>query len=391
MPRAPRVPGPQTVLNRLVAALGKHRRKVAIVVGVCAIIAVVVVVAWFLLKGRGRKGGAGPDQPDDATAGVLAEDRPAIADALDHLNGAVIEKTKNHFYSARSMVETTARILNQHSSVRDPFFERYCQDVLKKCRQLDQFYIADADGNRVIVSRSGEPGISMTGDVIDRTGAEPVRIVKRWDEAGNVTSVKTYTTKQLLANPALGGLDKSRTGMYDPRKRPWYRKAVKERTTCWSDVYVFSFNNMPGITVACPATGPGGAPLFVVAADFEIENISRFVAELKVGREGIAFIVNGAGDLVAHPVPKKVLRKRDGKLVFAKAREVVPEWVKTALDAHDQDREDVFTFVHKESTYIASFAPFPESFGTDWTIVVVALEKDLLKAAGGDLNRRPGR
>lgn len=391
MSRLVKVPKPKSIMRKsLSKVVARAKKSPVLLVGLIIIVIIIAVGVPMLMKRTRKDVAPAPVEQGDATPGAFAADRPAIADALDLLNGEVVEKTRDYFYPARSIVETTARMLSQYSSVRDGFFERYCLDVLAKVGKIDHFYIADADGNRVIASRSREPGISAGSDVIDRTGAEPVRVVKRWDKTGSMVSVKTFKTKQLLDNPTLGGLNAGRTSMYDPRERPWYKRAAKRLTTCWSDVYIFSVDSVPGITVASPAVGPSGELLFVVAADFEIETISRFVAELKVGREGIAFIVNDAGDLVAHPVPEKVLKKEDGKLAFAKASDVVPEWAKAALDIHEKNQQKVFSFAHRGSRYVASFAAFPESFGTDWTMVVVASEGDLLGAATGRRDRNSG-
>jgi hypothetical protein len=382
MSRLVKVPRPKSMMRKsLSKVIARAKKSPILLVGLILIVIIIAIGVPWLMSGKGKDVAPAPAQQGAATPGAFSVDRPALADALDLLNGEVVEKTRDYFYPARSIVETTARMLSRHSSVRDGFFERYCLDVLAKVGKIDHFYIADADGNRVIASKSREPGISAGSDVIDRTGPEPVRVVKRWDKTGNMVSVKTFKTKQLLDNPTLGGLNATRTSMYDPRERPWYKRAAKRLTTCWSDVYIFSVDSVPGITVASPAVGPNGELLFVVAADFEIETISRFVAELKV---------NDEGDLVAHPVAEKVLKKENGKLAFAKASDVVPEWAKAALDIHEKNQQKVFSFPHRGNRYVASFAAFPEGFGTDWTMVVVASEGDLLSAATGRRTRGTG-
>jgi Cache domain len=354
------------------------------IIAVVAVLAVIGVVVWLLLRGSPRKNGKGPanGKAGAATAGtgVQAEKRADVAAVLERLNARVVEKTKNYLYPAKMMVETTARTLNRHSSIRtDEYFERYMVKVLRAYPQLDHIYIADPHGNRLLATVRGATGVET--DLIDRSGKEPFRIRKRWDPAGKAIGTERHTEKQLLANPALGDLNSPKTGIYDPRVRPWYQLARKQRKICWTDVYVFNQNGQPGITTACPAFNARGELLFVVAADFEIKNICRFLSETRVGKEGLAFIVKSNGDLVAYPDASKVLKSSEKGPVFAKAREVVPDWVKAALAAYEDKRENMFVFGYKQRRYIASFAPFLKSVGNDWKLVVVVPENDLLSAA----------
>ncbi|MHC5058110.1 MAG: PDC sensor domain-containing protein [Planctomycetota bacterium] len=363
------------------ARFRKYKWQAAVAVAGVVIVVVAVAGAWRYMGGSGGRGGgapgAGGDDAGGNAGGTRRDGRADVAAMLDHINGTVVRRTEDFLYPAKSMVETTARGLNQYSSIRnDPYFERYVLDVLREYPQLDNFYIADRTGSRVMAS-SREEGKAET-DVIDLSADEPSRVVKRWDASGKLLSAERHTQKELLADPSLGPLNSKKTGIYDASERPWYKQAVGERATCWSDVYIFSQSREPGITAACPVFSARKEMLFVVAADFEIKNISQFLAELNVGGGGLAFIINGREELIAYPEAGKILRIEDGKPVLARAEEVVPEWARAALRAWGKERRDVFAFNHAGRRYVASFAPFLERFGNDWKIVVVAPEDDLL-------------
>jgi hypothetical protein len=337
-----------------------------------------LVAAWRYVGGSsGDAAGKGTLQQETPAQleGVAAERREGVAAMIKHVNSTVVQQAEDYFYPAKSMVATTARMLNKHTSIRtDPYFEQYVYDVLKSYPQLDNFYIADSTGSRVMASR--RDAATVETDIIDRSGEEKFRVLKRWNQVGQ-TAVERHTEKQLVANPLLGGLNVTKDGIYDSRQRPWYQKAIKERDICWSDVYIFNVSREPGITVAAPALGSRDDPLFVVAADFEIKHISKFLGQLDVGG-GIAFIINGNEELIAYPEVEKVLSFEGGRPVLAKAASVVPDWARMALEAHRDNKEPMFLLTVSGRRYIASFAPFLESFGNDWRIVVVAPEEDLV-------------
>ena len=86
---------------------------------------------------------------------------------------------------------------------------------------------------------------------------------------------------------------------YDPRMRPWYRKAVAEDDIVWTDPYIFYTSQKPGITIAGPFYDANGAVKGVVGVDIEIDQLSVFIGNLKIGKHGKAFLLNRNADVVA--------------------------------------------------------------------------------------------
>jgi hypothetical protein len=373
------------------------------------------VAAGFYLRGPGGadvEADADARRPEEGASRPEAdrirnEDRPNVAAALERLNDRVVDRTKDYLYPAKIMVETTARTLNRHTRVyKDPFLEKYLLAMLDAYPQLDYVYVADREGNRLLAAKNDVLG-RFTSLTVRSGTEEPYRIRRRWDGSGKLISTERHSETELLRAHAgggrLGGLNAERTGIYDPLVRPWYRLAAERRAVCWTDVYIFNQNQEPGLTAACPAV-EGRDVLFVVAADFEVRTICRFLAETKgaLGKKGTVFIINypesevaRRGDLVAYPDASRVVRKSGkpggdgGEPTFAKARDVVADHVRAALARYEKARADgedlkAFRFEYGEESYIASFQPFLESFGNDWKIVVVVPEEDLLSGEAGE-------
>jgi adenylate cyclase len=97
---------------------------------------------------------------------------------------------------------------------------------------------------------------------------------------------------------------------YDPRTRPFYRKARELRRRVWTEPYVFYDRGVPGITLAMPHERRDGALLGVFTVDFDLNFLSRFVAELGFGPRGRVFVLTQGGEVVAYPTLR--LAEREG-------------------------------------------------------------------------------
>ena len=94
---------------------------------------------------------------------------------------------------------------------------------------------------------------------------------------------------------------------FDPRTRSWYERA-SEHGKSWTNVYRFESDNQPGITAAVPASAPNsGCEPCVVGADVTLAELSEFLERLEVSVNGLAFILDETGDLIAHPDQELVL------------------------------------------------------------------------------------
>ena len=103
---------------------------------------------------------------------------------------------------------------------------------------------------------------------------------------------------------------------YDPRERPWYKKARQEDKVVWSDIYTDAETKKPIITVAIPITNQSGEFVGVLGGDVSLATLSNKVVSRKIGQEGYAFMVNKDGDLIAHPDRAKVEEEFDLQKIF---------------------------------------------------------------------------
>lgn len=176
---------------------------------------------------------------------------------------------------------------------------------------------------------------------------------------------------------------------YDPTRRPWYLRARQKRQTIWTAPYIFFTSKQPGITTASPILKSDGGLAGVVGVDIEIGAISTFLARLKVGKNGRAFILNKNGDVVAFPDLSKIKHPVDdgqGALRLKKISELDDILSRKAFGSlnrpaenFDIDRPIFGSFSLKHKKYHTMFAPFSNP-QWPWVIGIYLPEDDYLGA-----------
>jgi len=179
---------------------------------------------------------------------------------------------------------------------------------------------------------------------------------------------------------------------YDPRLRPWYRKAFEKRRSIWTDPYIFFTSQKPGITVAAPWYDAQGQLKGIVGVDLAIDRLSSFFADLKIGQNGQAFLFNRNADMVAFPDPAKLKTKSKDPAAssrFVKIHELEHAISRKAFTAAhlDQNADGIIRlnqshfghFEHQGQTYLAMFKPFADQ-NWPWIIGIYMPADDYLGA-----------
>ncbi len=291
----------------------------------------------------------------------------------------VAEETVDHAQDFLSPAEAAANLtqrLAYHDVVRSSSagdLERYFFEQLKSSAQFAGIYYGTIEGDFFYVKTDSsrvDKGY-RTKFISSMTGERQVRLIWRDENFKQVESSFDPDDR------------------YDPRVRPWFIKALEVDQTIWTDPYIFFTAQKPGITVASPVRSATGQIKGVVGVDIEIADISTFLAGLKIGQRGMAFIMNQNGDVIAFPDPEKIKQPKadqSGGLRFTRIEEldapasraafqslgVVP----TALDL----KEQAFTsFDFGGETHHAIFTPMPGD-KWPWLIGIHVPEDDYLGA-----------
>ncbi|NEP55449.1 MAG: PAS domain S-box protein [Symploca sp. SIO2G7] len=180
---------------------------------------------------------------------------------------------------------------------------------------------------------------------------------------------------------------------YDPRIRPWYKRAVTVEQTVWSPIYVMFSHRMLGITISEPIKDETETLLGVVGTDVLLDNISQFLGSLKIGQTGQTFIIERSGLLVASSTQQQPFYFNDDEakrllaanssdpLMRATAQYLTEEFAD--LSQIKQPQQLKFSLVHNSNAnsenQLLQVAPFQDGRGLDWLIVVVVPESDVIE------------
>lgn len=276
---------------------------------------------------------------------------------------SVIDRTIDYLRPAQTLSRLGAEFMSDPGAEALPGsgLERFFMRAMEAYPQIGLIYFADQDGNFFQVRRAVPEG-TLTTRHIDRRGADPVETLLHRDDSGDVAR-----------------RTESRDVSYDPRARPWFKGAVSAAATFWTDVYIFSTGNVPGITAASPAVDPGDGSLRgVLAADLTLDQLSAFLGELAVSERGLAFIMDDRGRIVAFPGAPAVGNDGSGGVQPLLAREVENPMVTAAVRGHEDQPRELFGFEFDGEAALAFVKPFPPSFGKPWNTVVLVPVDDFL-------------
>jgi methyl-accepting chemotaxis protein len=98
----------------------------------------------------------------------------------------------------------------------------------------------------------------------------------------------------------LGSTDWVPPSDYDPRTRPWYKKALLSNNVEYSDVYQDANTKQLLVSVAHKVE-KDGKTIGVVGVDLDLADLKQIAAKAKVASTGYAFILDSKGFYLYHP------------------------------------------------------------------------------------------
>lgn len=132
---------------------------------------------------------------------------------------------------------------------------------------------------------------------------DTMRLLKLAMGAGHFSDVYIGTPDGEL----IDGADWIPPADYDPRQRPWYRRAMETGVTSFTTPYIDMVTNELVIALVSPIL-VNGEFRGVMGADTILDTLVANLATVKVGESGYAFIVNDKGTILVHPNPDYVLK-----------------------------------------------------------------------------------
>lgn len=280
----------------------------------------------------------------------------------------VIEHSKGFLEPARDAAELAKRLSETDIVDRDQpeSLEKLLFQQLQTASHFSGMFYGDESGNFVYVMRSDKVADYRTKVV--RTNATGQKASFIWRDPD-------YNVVERQIDP----LD-----VFDPRTRPWYSSAKQSRDFIWTDPYIFFSSQKPGITAAVPVIGEDGEVQGVFGVDIEIEALSDFLAQLKIGQNGVAMILTKQGNVIAHPNSELIkVKNQEDALEFVNIRDINDEIAQAAFGQLSQSgiaslgQEDQSEFEYEGYGYVSTvISAYNQEL--PWTIAIYAPTEDFI-------------
>lgn len=299
-------------------------------------------------------------------------------DIMQNIADLTMAQSQNHLDQAQGAAHLTKRLIASNvvgnELDRRGVLEKYFLDQLAIYPHFAGIYVGLPNGDFLYVSRSDRRSKDgfRTKIISHNSGQKEVSL--RWRD-------QLHALVDEAAEPS---------DSYDPRKRPWYMRAQNEKAIVWTDPYIFFTSQKPGITIAGPIYRDKDHLQAVVGVDIEIDQLSTFIGKLRIGKNGLAFMLNSNKDVVAFPDLSKIRLSdthQDGRLRLVKIDELNDGLSKAAYDAVDWpvladgrlnlQAPQFARFEYAGKAYHAMFTPF-ENKQWPWIIGVYVPESDYL-------------
>jgi diguanylate cyclase len=178
-----------------------------------------------------------------------------------------------------------------------------------------------------------------------------------------------------------------RSDDFDPRRRTWYGVAANKAGPVWSPVYNDFTSREPTITLARAAFGPDRSLVGVIATDVTLKVLTDVLRSTKVSANGVAFVMDGEGYVIATSGDELPFRTVDATPVRLRVDEMesplireayvrVQAWKKSSPDASEPLSLE---FATDFGALDIAASRTGRSFGLDWTTVVVVPRSDFMR------------
>ncbi|NLV27235.1 MAG: PAS domain S-box protein [Methanomicrobiales archaeon] len=252
--------------------------------------------------------------------------------------------------------------------------ERHFQELLYHYSMAEAIcYGAEADGNYVIVSRVGAPGIANGSDLF----------------LGYSRKETNFTFEEYRISRDGTVLEKTISlPDYDPRIRPWYQSAVRAGGPAWTPVYQW-LEGVVGIDAVLPVYSHEGELIGILDTALTLEGIGEFLRGLEISENGQAFIIDTDGMLVASSEMEDAYIGKNGDLIQISAFESENPVIRSAaryakehghLNGNKTGRVQ-FSFISDDTggRQLVQITPYNNPHGLNWLSVVIIPESDFME------------
>jgi PAS domain S-box-containing protein/putative nucleotidyltransferase with HDIG domain len=182
---------------------------------------------------------------------------------------------------------------------------------------------------------------------------------------------------------------------YDPRTRPWYQKAILTPADTWSDVYINQDEKMEAtITALVNIYGDYQDLKGVLCFDITLSWIHDFLKESNKGNNGVTYIIDQSGNLIAHSLKEDILDQTvydSSNLQLPKAidsKNILINYSSRYLANQKIRSEKPTQVIINKNNYFLYTEKLTEPKGLNWSTVTLVSETDIMGEMKNNQNYR---
>ncbi|MHA2937947.1 diguanylate cyclase domain-containing protein [Vibrio sp. RC27] len=174
---------------------------------------------------------------------------------------------------------------------------------------------------------------------------------------------------------------------FDPRVRPWFHAGSSNNSDTWTSVYIDFRTHDLIATRARQVLGLDGQFEGVVATDMSLKSLNDFVSNLNVSENGIAFIIEPDGQLIASSQSENIKRNQEGENTRVNAgqsgnallSEIYSQMVPLISAKVASFKPETFRFTDELQREIhVAYNKFEDGVGLEWINVVAMPSSDFM-------------
>lgn len=279
---------------------------------------------------------------------------------MDKASVSISQELEAELSPPESASQFTASLINHHvlNTNNPDEISGYLISLLQKIPLANAMYWGEVDGNFIRANREANV---VRIEIINR----------RLNPATNTIIYRDFSNKEI-----------KRTSVpleTDPRNELWFKMALNQKRTVWTNVVVHQQEPAPpflGLTVATPVFHADGSPWGVFGIHIRLDYLSHYITKKKISTNSDIIIINDLGKIIAAPEltgSEAVLVKKSS---LNDIESLAKPWLSKAFKIYMQTNQSIFRYQENGVDYLATFKPITFLSNNHWLISIVIPASD---------------
>jgi adenylate cyclase len=276
---------------------------------------------------------------------------------MEHVSANIVKEINNNIRDAMEESSFSAKIAERNIINVNIFSELipYLYELAKSYVFIQSFFWSDQSGNFIVAEK-------------DLNNTLRVRSIIRDPKNNTLPGVYYDYNNKIIPAIQAPQFD------YDPRKKIYYSMVQTARSTICTDIYTFQPSGILGITIASPVFDKNKSLQGVFGMGIRLDYFSKFLANERVGQNGVAFVTKSDGTLIAFPN----LQQGYSQNQLLNISSVPIPWVVKSFDIYQKEGKQEFIFNYKGKNYLARYQFISYCSQKRWLIGIVVPEDDFV-------------